>query len=142
MPSATENEIIAIERQYWQALQDGDIDTIMQLTADPCIVAGAQGVGSLSHEVFRKMMQSSEWTIDSFELTDIQVLAPRDDLAVVAYKVKEVLTVQGKSVTLDASDASTWVRRDGRWLCLLHTESISGDAFGRDRSESTDAPTP
>ena len=43
------------------------------------------------------------------------------------------LTVDGKPLTLEAADASTWVRRDGRWLCALHTESILGDSFGRDR---------
>jgi hypothetical protein len=44
--------------------------------------------------------------------------------------------VDGKAVTLDAADASTWVRRDGRWRCALHTESIQGDPFGRDRTGS------
>ena len=33
----------------------------------------------------------------------------------------------------DAADASTWVRRNGRWVCALHTESLKGDPFGRDR---------
>jgi hypothetical protein len=59
--------------------------------------------------------------------------AVTDDVAVVAYKVREQMTVDGKPLTLEAADASTWVRRDGRWLCALHTESIAGDAFGRDR---------
>jgi len=47
--------------------------------------------------------------------------------------VKEVLTVEGKPVTIDASDSSTWVRRDGNWVCALHTEALTGDPFGRDR---------
>ena len=50
-----------------------------------------------------------------------------------AYQVHEELTVEGKPLTLDAADASTWVRRDGTWRCALHTESIAGDPFGRDR---------
>ena len=36
-------------------------------------------------------------------------------------------------MALDAADSSTWVRRDGRWLCAMHTEAIAGDPFGRDR---------
>jgi hypothetical protein len=43
------------------------------------------------------------------------------------------LTVDGKPVTLDAADASIWVQRDGRWVCALHTESIGGGPFGRDK---------
>lgn len=57
----------------------------------------------------------------------------QDDVAIVAYTVHEELTVEGKPVKLDAADASTWVRRDGDWRCVLHTESIAGDPFGRDR---------
>jgi hypothetical protein len=56
-----------------------------------------------------------------------------NDVAVVAYKIREDLTVEGRPVTLEDTDASTWVRRDGQWLCALHTESILGDSFGRDR---------
>jgi hypothetical protein len=55
-------------------------------------------------------------------------------VAVLAYNVHEELTVEGKPVTIDAADASTWVRRDGRWLCALHSESLKGDPFGRDRT--------
>ena len=54
-------------------------------------------------------------------------------MAVIAYKVIEDLLVDGAPLTLEASDASTWVRQDGRWLCALHTESVAGDPFGRDR---------
>ncbi len=57
----------------------------------------------------------------------------RDDVAIVAYKVRESLTVAGKSMMLEAAAASTWIRNDGRWVCVLHTESIAGDPFGRDR---------
>jgi hypothetical protein len=64
---------------------------------------------------------------------DDQVRQLGDDVAVVAYTVHEKLTVDGQPVTLDAADASTWVRRNGRCVCALHTESVKGDPFGRDR---------
>lgn len=40
--------------------------------------------------------------------------------------------MEGKPVTIDAADASTWIRRNGSGLCALHTESLLGDPFGRD----------
>lgn len=58
------------------------------------------------------------------------------DVAVLAYKVHEHLTVDGQPVSVDAADSSTWVRRDGRWVCALHSESIVGDPFGRDRRDT------
>lgn len=45
----------------------------------------------------------------------------------------EDLTVNGSPIALDASESSTWIRRDGRWLCAQHSEAIHGDPFGRDR---------
>jgi hypothetical protein len=79
------------------------------------------------------MMKSPNWTLQDFELSDVQALVLRDDVVAVAYKVREHLTVDGKPVTLDAADSSVWVQHNGGWVCSLHTESVQGDPFGRDR---------
>jgi hypothetical protein len=127
-------ELLSLERQYWKAIQDRDVDTAMRLSDDTCIVAGAQGVGKLDRKSLGAMMKSPSYTLDSFRVDDdAQVSRLTDDVAILAYKVHEELTVEGKKVVLDAADASTWVKRDGQWLCALHTESLSGDPFGRDR---------
>jgi Domain of unknown function (DUF4440) len=56
-----------------------------------------------------------------------------DDVAIVAYKVSERVTVDGQTIPIEANDSSVWVKRDGEWLCALHTESLAGDPYGRDR---------
>src|SRR5882672_12955456 len=128
-----EKELLALEKQYWQAIKDKDVDVAMSLTDDPCIVSGAQGVGSIPRGAFEKMMKNATYNLEEFKLDeDVKVRLLSDDVAIVAYKVHEKLTVDGKPVTLDAADASTWIRRDGQWLCALHTESIAGDPYGRD----------
>ena len=132
--TSSEKQVIELERRYWQALKDKDVDAVIGMTDDPCIVTGAQGVAEIDHKAFEHMMQSAPWTIDAFALgDDVHVRMLGHDVAVVAYKVHEELTVEGTPVTLDAADASTWVRRDGRWLCVAHSEALSGDAYGRDR---------
>ncbi|MDQ6689729.1 MAG: nuclear transport factor 2 family protein [Gemmatimonadota bacterium] len=135
MTTATiEKELVDRERQYWQAIRDKDVNAAMELTDDQCVVAGAQGVATIDRAAFAGMLNSPAWTLNEFEFVgDVQVRALTDDVAVVAYKVREDLTVEGKPLTLEAADASTWVRRDGRWLCALHIEAVAGDAFGRDR---------
>ena len=127
-----EKELVELETQFWQAMKDQDVETATQLTDSTCIVAGAQGVASLSREAIGGMLKSPTWTLNEFEFSDVVTSVVTDDVAIVAYKVREELTVDGKPLTLEAADASTWVRRDGRWLCALHTESVSGDPFGRD----------
>ena len=130
-----ETELLELEKQYWQAIRDRDVDAAMRLTDDPCIVAGAQGVSRIDRKGLTHMLQAAPYTLHRFELSDdAQVHMLGDDVAILAYKVREELTVDGQSVTLEAIDASTWVRRAGRWVCALHTESIVGDPFGRDRA--------
>ena len=129
-----EAELLGLENRYWQAIQDKDVEAAMRLTDETCIVTGAQGAAAIDRKMFEAMMKSDSWTLHRFQIKPgALVRLVTDDVAIVAYQVHEDLTVDGKPVAFDAADASTWVRRDGRWLCVLHTESIAGDAFGRDR---------
>jgi ketosteroid isomerase-like protein len=135
MPRTTvEHELLELEKQYWQAIKDKDVDAAIRLTDDPCIVTGAQGVTRIDSQALAGMMKAASYTLHDFKISDdVQVRLWGNDLAILAYKVHEELTVEGKPVTLDAADASTWVRRNGRWVCALHTESLIGDPFCRDR---------
>jgi len=129
-----EAELLSLEKRYWQALKDQDAETAMRLTDEPCIVTGAQGVGAIDRKTLGAMVKSASYTLLRFDIKPgAQVRLLSDDVAIVAYQVHEELTVDGKPVALDAADSSTWVRRDGHWLCAMHTEAIAGDPFGRDR---------
>ena len=135
MAQRIEQELLGLEKKYWQAIKDKDFEAALALTDDPCILAGAQGVQSIGREQFESMMNSAEYTLNEFELSeDAQVRMLGDNVAVLAYEVREELTVEGKPLTLEAAEASTWVKRNGKWVCALHTESITGDPFGRDRA--------
>ena len=129
--TAVEQEIVELETEYWRAIRDKDIDAAVRLTDDPCLVAGAQGVHSLDHEAFVEMAKSPTWELRTFEIADTNVRMLTDDVAIIGYTVTEEMIVGGKPVTLKAADTSTWVRRDGRWTCALHSESVLGDPFGR-----------
>jgi ketosteroid isomerase-like protein len=133
MPSqATEQDLIKLEKTYWEAIRDRDVEQAMRLTDDQCIVAGAQGVTTIDRQAFAGMMRSTAFTINEFELgPKMRVRFLTDDIAIVAYEVKERATVEGKAVNLDAADTSVWIRRNDRWVCTLHTESIRGDPWGR-----------
>jgi uncharacterized protein (TIGR02246 family) len=132
--STSEEEILAMERQYWQAIQDGDAEACARLSDEPCVVTGAQGVGQLSRADMVKMLENGGgWKLESFEISSPIIRVVSDDVATIAYKVTENLTVDGTPLTLEAADSSTWVRRNGQWVCALHTEAVAGDPFGRDR---------
>jgi hypothetical protein len=128
-----EAQLQDLEKQYWQAIMDRDITAAMRLTDDPFIITGAQGVARITHPAFAAMLQAGGWTLHEFTLTDVLVRVVSEGVAIVAYKVKELLTVDGKPVTIEAADSSVWILRDEHWLCTLHTESLAGDPFGRDK---------
>jgi len=130
---ALEQDILAQEHRFWQSMIDRDSKVGAAMTAEPCIVAGGQGVGRIDRKTFASMMDGGDWTLKSYEFRDVKFVQPADNVAIIAYTVHEELTVGGKPVMLDAADASTWVKQGGEWLCALHTESVLGDPFGRDR---------
>jgi hypothetical protein len=104
-------------------------------------VSGPQGIGSLGKKEFEEMLKSPSWKLLSFKLKEgAKMRQIGSDAAVLAYEVHEELTVDGKPISLEAAECSTWVRRDGRWVCCQHSESIEGDPFGRDR-QSIPEPT-
>jgi hypothetical protein len=85
--------------------------------------------------MMEKMMADGKWTLESYTFDEktMQAHFITDDIAVIAYKVTEKHNVEGAPLTLEANDASVWVRKGGSWQCALHTESVAGDPYGRDR---------
>ena len=128
-----DQEIINLEEQFWSGIRDGDASQAAALVSDQCLVTGGQGAGVIDPKMFAQMMKDPKWTLHEFSFENPHVIFPSDDVAIIAYTVTEKLTVEGQPLTLKAADASTWVRREGRWRCALHTESVLGDPFGRHR---------
>ena len=129
-------ELLALEKRYWTAIKDKDANAAMRLTHEPCLIAGARGVSQLDHKALAQMMTNAPWTLDRFELSDVKVKQVGDEVAIVAYKVKESLTVDGQPVEMEAADASAWIWSKDRWVCVMHAEAIEGDPFGRDRAKA------
>lgn len=73
---ATDNEIIELEKSYWQAIKDKNTAAAMRLTADPCILTGAQGASSIPSSAMKGMFEGAKWTLKNFELKDIVVQRP------------------------------------------------------------------
>lgn len=128
---ATPETLLALETRYWNAIKDKDADTAAALSEDPCLVVGAQGVGELNRAALGKMLKGASYELRDFVLEDFRLRPLGDGVVAVAYKVRETLELEGQTIRLEAFDASVWVRREGRWTCALHTESLAGDPFGR-----------
>jgi hypothetical protein len=127
--------LIDLEKRFWDAMRTKDAGTTAHMTDDGCIVVGAQGVSAVDQKAMGKMTTDGDWQLQQFSFDDrsTQVRFVNEDVAIVAYKVNERVVVDGKTLPIEANDSSVWVRRDGQWRCALHTESLAGDPYGRDR---------
>jgi hypothetical protein len=65
-----EAELLDLEKRYWQAIQDQDVDVAIRLTDEPCIVTGAQGIGLIDRKTLAAMMKAANYTLKRFELMD------------------------------------------------------------------------
>ena len=131
-----EQELLDVERRFWDTMKTKDGRTAGQMTDDGCIIVGAQGVSAIDGATMEKLMADGKWDLEqySFDQKNAQVKFLTDDVAIVAYKVNERVVVDGQTLPVDANDSSVWVRRNGEWRCALHTESLSGDPYGRDKT--------
>jgi hypothetical protein len=134
-----ERELLALEKRFWDTMKTKDGRTAGQMTDDGCIVVGAQGVSAIDGAKMEQLMADGKWELKQYSFDDrnAQVRFVSDDVAIVAYKVNERVVVDGKTLPIDANDSSVWVRRNGEWLCALHTESLAGDPYGRDKAVGT-----
>ena len=126
-----EQQLLAREKSYWNAIMSKDTATVERLSDDPCIVVGAQGVGEIGRIAMKRMLEGASYELNSYTLDDVHFRRLGDDVVALAYKVNEDLTVDGKPVKLEAFDSSVWMKRGDEWVCVVHTEACAGDPFGR-----------
>ena len=128
---ALKRELLTLERRYWSAIKERDSGVASSLSDDPCLVVGAQGVSEIDRGTMAKMLECATYELKDFSLEDVKVRKLSDEVVALAYRVSEDLTVEGEDVSLKAYDLSVWAKRDGQWVCVVHTESPAGDPFGR-----------
>ena len=54
----------------------------------------------------KAMTEKGDWTLESYEFEDIEVTAPAPDVAIIAYTVRQNVTMGGKKQELRAADTS------------------------------------
>ena len=118
--------ILTLETRFRQSMVDKDVTTAMKLIADECLITGPMGTMQITPQKYGEMTREGQWTLDKFEFTDVNVVQPNDDTAVIAYKVHQMGQMKDEKMDLHCADSSTWVRDGKAWKCVLHTETVMG----------------
>jgi hypothetical protein len=126
MPAAIDQELLNLEKQYWEAIRNRDGATATRLSDARCVVVGPQGIGRLDRQALAGMVENPPYELKKYRLDDdVHVSTIADGVALIAYKVSEEVIVEGELKKIDAYDSSIWVRRDGGWVCAAHTETLA-----------------
>jgi ketosteroid isomerase-like protein len=126
-----QDEIVQLEKRFFQTMIDKDGPAATKLCAENILVGGPQGAMPIKGADMGAMMAHGKWELHKFDMTEVEVVFPNDQTAVIGYKVTQDMTVDGKPTKLVAADTSTWIKHDGRWLCVQHSEAPLGDPYGR-----------
>ncbi|MGD9980439.1 MAG: nuclear transport factor 2 family protein [Hyphomonadaceae bacterium] len=126
----SKDEIVALEKDYWEAMKRKDGKRTSQLSGKLALTTSARGVTSIPKAKMGKMTEEGDWTLESYEFDDVEVVTPAPDVAIIAYTVKQRVTMNGKKQELHAADASTWVRGADGWECHAHSETYLQDGKG------------
>lgn len=128
MTKATKDEIIALEKDYWDAMKRKDGARTAQLSGKLSLTTSAHGVTPIPKAKMGEMTEEGKWTLESYDFDDIEVITPAPDVAIIAYKVTQHVTMNGKKQTMRAADTSTWIRGADGWECHAHSEAMLQDA--------------
>jgi hypothetical protein len=109
---------------------DDDPDTAIGMLDEPALMVSSHGAMQFDREQYRKMAEDGPMVVKSFELSDMQVMYPNDDTAVLTYRVKQAIAGRedgAKAIEQEMADSSVWLRKDGEWRCVMHTETEIDD---------------
>ena len=122
--TGNKQQIIDLEKRFWQSMKDKDVPTAQAMIADHCLVTGPMGTMRVDPAKYGELTRKGDWTLEQFEFSDVDVIFPADETAVIAYKVHQTGELKGKPMDLTAADSSVWTRDGDNWKCALHTETI------------------
>lgn len=126
--STTAKQIMANERKFWEAMRAQDVQAAVDLLDDTAVLAGMQGIHHFDHAGYRRMAEQGPMVLNDFALSDERVVFPSSEVAVATYRVEQSFSIDGKPSRMTSFDTSTWVRKDGKWRCVAHTETPAKDS--------------
>ena len=118
-----QNEIAALEKAFWDSIVDGKPEVATGILTEPAVMVSGHGATKFDHAAYTKMANDEKYKLVDYTMSDMDVMFPRDDVAVASYHVVQKMELQGKPMHMDVYDTSTWVKIDGHWRCAIHTES-------------------
>jgi hypothetical protein len=121
--SKRQGEIEGLEKAFWNSMIAGQPEVATAMLTEPAVMVSGSGATKFDHAAYTRMARDDRYKLVDYTISDMDVIFPRDDVAVATYHVDQRMEMQGKPLQMDVYDTSTWVKVDGDWRCVMHTES-------------------
>jgi ketosteroid isomerase-like protein len=121
--SAQQSEIEALENAFWKSIVDRDSKAATAMLHEPALMVSSHGAMKFDHAGYTKMVKDSTHGLLEYTISKMDVVCPNAESAVATYQVHQVMEVKGERMEMDATDSSTWIKLDGKWRCVINTES-------------------
>jgi ketosteroid isomerase-like protein len=112
-----EEELLKVEKGFVDAIAKNDLDAIERFVTDDWIIINADG-GIIDRERFLEVIKSGTLTHEMMESDDMRVCVYGDS-AVVSALTRSKGKFMGQEFTTHERSTDVFVRRDGRWRCVL-----------------------
>lgn len=119
----TQKDIMELERRFWQAMVDMDVDTAISLLDRDSVSVSGGGIHHFTPDGYKAMALAGDGRITAFAFSDARVIFPTPDVAVASYRADQSFTVGGERHDMVVYDTTTWVRKNGAWVASAHTET-------------------
>lgn len=110
-------DILAIHEQWSKAIVSNDAERIGRFMADDWVIVSDSGI--TSKEQFLSIIQSGELTHSTFDRVNDARVRTYGDTAVLTARLTNTAHYRGRQFDADEWTTDVFVRRNGRWLCVL-----------------------
>lgn len=110
-------DILAIHEQWSTAIVSNDAGRIGRFMADDWVIVSDSGL--TSKEQFLSIIQSGELTHSTFDRVNDARVRTYGDTAVLTARLTNTAHYHGRQFDADEWTTDVFVRRNGRWLCVL-----------------------
>src|SRR6188768_101348 len=98
--TGNKQQIIDLETRFWQSMKDKDVATAKSLIAQEGLVTGPMGTMTINPEKYAQMTRDGQWTLENFEMKNVEVVQPTPDSAIIAYEVRQTGDMKGQKMDL------------------------------------------
>ena len=124
---ATKQELLKFGADWAEAMVSNDAERIGSFMSDDWVIVSERGIST--KERFMSFVESGSLTHSAFEMASDARVEVYGDTAVMTIRVKNTAHFGGQQFDADEWASDVFVKRDGRWLCVLSHITTVDKAF-------------